>query len=158
VSNGGSDASSQKSGMSGKSAKSGTSQYKHDMLQDFLKQNGQDEKLAMATAMAFEIFIMEQQNNGVDIGNSAENSIMDSSQTKDDDDDEEDSDEDDDGIDIEAYDHSDVSTLGWSCAEETSFGCSWSDGTFVTKAGVPPKIGPGGAEMERMTLVSSAIM
>jgi hypothetical protein len=138
----GSAASSHKSGKSGKSS---NSQFQHDMLQSFLKQNGQDEKLALETAMAFESFLMERQNNGVDIGNSRENSQT-GTEVDDDDDEDESFDEDDDGMEIEAYDHSDMSTLGWSCAEETTFGSSWSDGTFVTKEGSSAKMGPGSGE------------
>lgn len=123
------------SGSNRSSASSQKSLFKGDVLQSFLTHNGQDEKLALETAMAFESFLLEQQGNGIAIGpSSRENSESGSNQTGQDTEYSESDEEEDDCMEIDTHDDSDVSTLGWSCAEETTFGSSWSDGTFMSAA------------------------
>jgi hypothetical protein len=119
-----------------------------DSFKDFLKSQGQDEKLALATAQAFESFLRHQDmystttshrssvTSDTSYNSNAESSKESTSQGLSSNDAEEESleeacdDVEDEDCEYE-HDFSDVSTLGWSAADD--FSNSWTNGTFVSR-------------------------
>jgi hypothetical protein len=127
------------------------SQLNGEMLKTYLTSQGQDEHLAVATAMAFESFLKHHDLNSDSASKVSGSSKAGASQSRagsshyaassngsadDEDEDHEDEDmEDEEYEDEEEYtiehDFSDVSTLGWSAADD--FGNnSWANGTFIS--------------------------
>jgi hypothetical protein len=122
------------------------SQLNGDMLKTYLTSQGQDEKLAVATAIAFENFLKQQELHsdsaskvsgsskaGASLSRAGSSHYESShvSSNEEDDDLEDEYDEGEEEYTVE-HDFSDVSTLGWSAADD--FGNnSWANGTFISQ-------------------------